>query len=67
MLKSLKCDLFLGAHGSYFGFETKYASMKSGAANPFIDEKGCAEFVSQKEEEFRTEYEKQRAAKARGP
>ena len=63
VLKSLKCDLFLGAHGSYFGLETKYASMKSGAANPFIDEKGCAVFVSQKEGEFRTEYEKQRAAR----
>ena len=66
VLKSLKCDLFLGAHGSYFGLETKYASMKSGAANPFIDEKGCAAFVSQKEGEFRTEYEKQRAAKSGG-
>ena len=66
VLKSLKCDLFLGAHGSYFGLETKYASMKSGAANPFMDEKGCAAFVSQKEGEFRTEYEKQRAARPGG-
>lgn len=67
VLKSLECDLFLGAHGSYFDLEAKYARMKSGAANPFIDEKGCAAFVSQKEGEFRTEYEKQRAAKAGGP
>ena len=66
VLKSLKCDLFLGAHGSYFGLETKYASMKSGATNPFMDEKGCAAFVSQKEGEFRTEYEKQRAARPGG-
>ena len=66
VLKSLKCDLFLGAHGSYFGLETKYASMKSAAANPFMDEKGCAAFVSQKEGEFRTEYEKQRAARPGG-
>ena len=66
VLKSLKCDVFLGAHGSYFDLETKYARMKSGAANPFIDEKGCAAFVSQKEGEFRTEYEKQRAAKSGG-
>ena len=67
VLKSLECDLFLGAHGSYFDLETKYARMKSGAANPFIDEKGCAAFVSQKEGEFRAEYEKQRAAKSRHP
>jgi metallo-beta-lactamase class B len=66
VLKSLKCDLFLGAHGAYFGLETKYARMKSGAANPFIDEKGCAAFVSQKEGEFRMEYEKQRAARSGG-
>jgi len=66
VLKSLRCDLFLGAHGSYFGLEVKYASMKAGAANPFVDEKGCAAFVSQKEGEFRTEYEKQRAARSGG-
>jgi len=66
VLKSLKCDLFLGAHGSYFGLEAKYASMKAGAANPFVDEKGCGAFVSQKETEFRTEYEKQRGARSGG-
>ena len=67
VLKALPCELFLGAHGSYFGLEKKYAGLKSGAANPFIDEKGCAAFVSQKEGEFRTEYAKQRAAKSGGP
>ena len=60
VLKSLPCDLFLGAHGSYFGLEVKYASMKAGASNPFVDGKGCAAFVSQKEEEFRSELTKQR-------
>ena len=65
VLKSLPCDVFLGAHGSYFGLEAKYASMKAGAANPFVDRKGCAAFVSQKEAEFRAELEKQRAATRR--
>ena len=63
VLKSLPCDLFLGAHGSYFGLEEKYAAMKVGVSNPFIDGKGCAAFVSQKDGEFRAELEKQRAAK----
>ena len=67
VLKSLRCDLFLGAHGSYYGLEAKYANLKAGAANPFVDEKGCAVFVSQKEGEFRAEYAKQRTAKSRGP
>jgi metallo-beta-lactamase class B len=62
VLKSLECDLFLGAHGSYFGLEEKYASLKGGASNPFVDGKGCAAFVSQKEGEFRAALQKQRAA-----
>ena len=65
VLKALKCELFLGAHGSYFGLEEKYAAMKTGASNPFVDEKGCAAFVSQKDGEFRAELEKQRAATAK--
>ena len=62
VLKSLECDLFLGAHGSYFGLEEKYAGMKAGGGNPFLDGKGCAAFVSQKEGEFRAALQKQRAA-----
>src|SRR6266853_448308 len=33
ILKSLPCDVFLGAHGNYYGMEAKYARMKEGAAN----------------------------------
>ena len=32
VLKSLPCDLFLGAHGVYFGLKAKYAKMKAGDA-----------------------------------
>jgi metallo-beta-lactamase class B len=61
VLKSLPCDLFLGAHGNYFDMETKYAQMKEGAGNPFIDPEGYQKFVAQKEQDFRTELAKQRA------
>ena len=37
VLKSLPCDIFLGAHGNYFGLEEKYALVKEGGANPFVD------------------------------
>ena len=30
VLKSLPCDLFLGAHGAYFGLKAKYEKMKAG-------------------------------------
>ena len=62
VLKSLPCDLFLGAHGAYFGMEDKVARVKPGAPNPFIDPEGYKKFVADKEAEFRTELDKQTAA-----
>jgi len=62
VLKSLPCDIFLGAHGGYFGLEEKYPLMKVGGANPFIDPGGYKKYVAQKEQDFRTELEKQRLA-----
>ena len=60
VLKSLHCDIFLGAHGSYFDMEAKYARMKPGAPNPFIDSAGYARYVTERERAFRTELAKQR-------
>lgn len=37
VLKSLPCDVFLGAHGGYYDMTAKYARMKNGGTNPFID------------------------------
>jgi metallo-beta-lactamase class B len=62
VLKSLPCDIFLGAHGGYFGLEEKYPLIKEGSANPFIDPSGYQKYVAQKEQEFRTELAKQKLA-----
>lgn len=62
VLKSLPGDLFLGAHGSYFGLEAKYARMKQGRQNPLVDPEGYKKFVAQKEQDFRTELATQKAA-----
>jgi metallo-beta-lactamase class B len=62
VLKSLPCDIFLGAHGNYFGLEEKYARLKEGGANPFIDSDGYKKYVAQKEQDFRAELAKQKAA-----
>src|SRR3984957_10921089 len=40
VLKSLPCDVFLGAHGNYYGLEEKFARLGKGGANPFIDPDG---------------------------
>ena len=45
-LKSLPCDVFLGAHGGYFGMEAKFARMKPGGANPFVDPEGYKSYVA---------------------
>jgi metallo-beta-lactamase class B len=60
VLKSLPCDIFLGAHGAYYDMETKFARLKPGAANPFVDPKGYAAYVAEREQAFRKELEKQK-------
>src|SRR5271155_3732909 len=62
VLKSLPCDIFLGAHGSYFGLEEKYPLRKDDGANPFIDPDGYKRFISRKEKEFHDELAKQKLA-----
>jgi metallo-beta-lactamase class B len=62
ILKSLPCDVFLGAHGNYYGMEAKFARMKEGAANPFIDPDGYKHYVAEREQTFRTELAKQKDA-----
>jgi metallo-beta-lactamase class B len=62
VLKSLPSDIFLGAHGSYFNLEAKYAQLKGNAPTPFIDPDGYKRYVAEREQAFRTELAKQRAA-----
>jgi metallo-beta-lactamase class B len=59
VLKSLPCDLFLGAHGAYFGMKAKYEKMKAGGANPFIDPDGYRAYVAEREGAFRKEWARQ--------
>jgi metallo-beta-lactamase class B len=60
VLKSLPCDLFLGAHGGYFGMQAKYDRMKTGAANPFIDPDGYKAYIAEREATFRKEWDRQK-------
>lgn len=62
VLKSLPCDIFLGAHGSYFGLQAKYAAMETGKGNPFIDPDGYKKYVADAEQAFHDELAKQRLA-----
>jgi metallo-beta-lactamase class B len=62
VLKSLPCDVFLGAHGSYYGMEAKYTKLSSGGANPYIDPEGYKSYVAEREQAFLSELQKQTAA-----
>ncbi|HSZ20618.1 MAG TPA: subclass B3 metallo-beta-lactamase [Candidatus Acidoferrum sp.] len=62
VLKSLPCDVFLGAHGDYYGMEAKYARMKAGGPNPFVDPEGYKSYIAEREQTFRAELAKQTAA-----
>jgi CubicO group peptidase (beta-lactamase class C family) len=53
VLKSLPCDVFLGAHGSYYGMVERYDLLKTGQANAFVNPKGYKEYIAQKERAFR--------------
>jgi len=60
VLKSLPCDVFLGAHGGYFGLKAKYEKMKAVGSNPFIDPEGYKAYVAERDATFRKEWERQK-------
>jgi metallo-beta-lactamase class B len=60
VLKALPCDLFLGAHGAYFGMLAKLEKMKAGGLNPFIDSAGYRAYVSEREDTFRKEWAREK-------
>lgn len=66
VLKSLPCDVFLGAHGGYFDLETKYARFKAGDGNAFIDPAGYKAYVADREHAFEAELTKQLRAAPQG-
>lgn len=59
VLRSLPCDLFLGAHGSYFGLSQKYRRWRAGNHDAFIDPAGYSAYVDQHERVFENELEAQ--------
>ena len=59
VLKSLQCDLFLGAHGDYYGMAQKHKRIKPGSPNPFVDPTGYREYIDEREQYYLYTLEKQ--------
>jgi len=60
-LAALPCDLFLGAHGSYYDLEAKYGRMQKGDASAFVDPAGYKKLIAAKTAEFQAGLKKQQA------
>ncbi|WP_263410578.1 subclass B3 metallo-beta-lactamase [Terriglobus tenax] len=63
VLKSLPCDIFLGAHGKYYGLEEKYPRMKVEGVKAWVDPAGYKKYVAEKSAELEAEVKKEQAAK----
>lgn len=62
VLEKLPCDVFLGAHGSYFDLTGKYARWNAGDKNAFIDPAGYKAYIADREQAFEKELQRQSAA-----
>lgn len=58
-LSGLPCDIFLGAHGGYFGLVEKYARWRQGDRNAFVDPAGFQSYVAEREQAFKAELDRQ--------
>lgn len=63
ILSKLPCDIFLGAHGAYFGLVDKYPRWKAGDKNAFIDPAGYKAYIADRKQAFDAEFERQSKAK----
>lgn len=53
ILESLKPDIFLSGHGSFFGLQRKRAAMKEDSpAQAWVDRKGWADLIARKKKDF---------------
>jgi metallo-beta-lactamase class B len=62
VLKSIPCDVFLAAHGTFYSLTQKREAMsKNPAQNPFIDPTGYQAYIVRADGAFQAELQKERA------
>jgi len=62
VVRTLNCDVPLGDHPSQYGMTEKYAKLKPGAPNPFVDPSGCRVEADIEEAMFRAILNEQQKA-----
>ena len=63
VVRALPCDVPLGDHGAQYNMQEKYARLKAGGANPFIDKANCNLETDVQEAMFKATLAEQQAAK----
>jgi metallo-beta-lactamase class B len=64
-LRALACDVFLASHGRFYGMAEKYARVKDGGANPFIDPAGYQAHLDLQEKNFKAKLAEQQQSASR--
>ena len=64
-LRSLPVDVFLGAHGSFYGLAEKFPRLEKGGTNPFIDPEGFKSHLDRQEKNFQARLDEQKKAAAK--
>jgi metallo-beta-lactamase class B len=59
VLRALPCDIFLGAHGEYFEMLGKYARMRAGEENVWVDPDGYRAAAAERQAAFEVELTRQ--------
>ena len=63
VVRTLPCDVPLGDHGAQYNMQEKYAKLKPGGPNPFIDKANCNLETDVQEAMFKAALAEQQAAK----
>ena len=67
LVRSLPCDAALGDHPAQYSMQEKYAKLRNGGPNPFIDPAGCRQEVDIEEAMFHAILDEQQNANSRKP
>jgi metallo-beta-lactamase class B len=62
VIRTLPCDVQLGDHGAQYGMQEKYAKLKNGGANPFIEPATCMQEADLDEAMFHAQLDEMKAA-----
>jgi metallo-beta-lactamase class B len=67
LVRSIPCDVPLGDHPAQYNLGEKYAKLRSGGPNPFIDPAGCHVEADMEEAMFRAILAEQQSTKPKSP